>query len=93
MMLAGGGPMAMMGRSQLKLFFLSFFWGGASCFDSGCENFCDLGSVHLPSALRAKVFFSLHGGKKRGIALKVFVMYLRCFFLFPLCFQMGLCSR
>jgi hypothetical protein len=25
MMLAGGGPMAMMGRSQLKLFFLSFF--------------------------------------------------------------------
>jgi hypothetical protein len=29
----------------------------------------------------------LHGGEKRGIALKVFVMYLRCFFFVSFMFS------
>ncbi len=68
------------GQKPIEACFYKLFLRGVFMLWLGLWEFLWFGICSSTFSSEGEGFFSLHGGEKRGIALKVFVMYLRCFF-------------
>jgi hypothetical protein len=62
--------MVVMGRSQLKLFCISFFGGGVFMLWLGLWEFSWFGICSSTFSSEGEGFFSLHGGKKEELLWK-----------------------